>query len=310
MEDAGAGRTFEMLFFDPLLVAMDPPSDLGWSNVSIRVSGARDPTLAIAAGGARRTFLLIAVAASVLAVGLFITVRAVRTSSDLMMMRSDFVSSVTHEIKTPIATIRAIAETLVRGRITTDTGLRSYAQLLMQEQQHLARLVDNLLAYARVTDVTQAYTFELQKPEDLVAEALQTTRRAVGENGGEFEVTVSADLPLVRADRTSMIMALDNVIDNAVRYSGSSPRVAVNVSCSRGHVAFSVSDSGCGIPADEIARVQQRFVRGRAASGHGSGLGLAIVGRIVRAHGGQVLIDSVVGTGTKVVLSIPVAAEH
>jgi signal transduction histidine kinase len=310
LEDVAARRTFDMLFFDPLLVAMDPPADLARALLSIRVSGAHDPTLAMAVGGARRTLLVIAAAATVLGVGLFITVRNVRTGSELMMMRSEFVSSVTHEIKTPLATIRAIAETLVRGRVTSDGGLRTYAQLLMQEQQHLARLVDNLLAYARVTDVTQAYSFEPQRPEDLATEALQAARRSVTDDGCEFVMNIPAGLPLVRADRTSMIMALDNLIDNAVRYSGPSPEVTLTLSCSEHHVAFTVSDRGPGIPADEIARVQQRFVRGRSARGHGSGLGLAIVGRIVRAHGGRVLIDSVIGIGTKVTLSIPIATEH
>ncbi len=128
-------------------------------------------------------------------------------------MRSDFVSSVTHELKTPLANIRAMADTLARRPIGGET-VRDYAELLMQEARRLTRLVDNLLAYARVTDVTEMYSFEPIAPAELVDDVLQNFRHPLSEREFKVEVDMPVDLPLVRADRTAMMLTLDNLVDN------------------------------------------------------------------------------------------------
>jgi two-component system phosphate regulon sensor histidine kinase PhoR len=220
-------------------------------------------------------------------------------------VRADFVSTVTHELKTPLSTIRAVGETLVRGRVKTDHDLKRYAQMLVGEERRLTRLVDNLLAYARVTDVTQIYSFERQRPETLVAEALQGFRRQLADSEFRLDVAVPDDLAPVRADRTAIILALDNLIDNAIRYSGDARSISISASATPDHVRFDIVDRGVGIPTDELSDVKRRFVRGRAAKGKGNGLGLAIVNRIAADHNGAFEISSEVGAGTTVTLFIP-----
>jgi signal transduction histidine kinase len=112
----------------------------------------------------------------------------------------------------------------------------------------------------------------------------------------------------VRADRTAVVLALDNLIDNAIRYSGQANTVSVRASKQADHVRFDVIDRGVGIPTDDLPRVRRRFVRGRAAKGPGNGLGLAIVNRIAADHGGALEIRSEVGRGTTATLIIPTAA--
>jgi two-component system phosphate regulon sensor histidine kinase PhoR len=298
-------RAFPVTFFDPMLVALNPPPDLPLRKFTVQVSAVSDPTLALAARGARRTLLVIAAGALTLGLGLLITTRAARAMSDLSSMRSDFVSTVTHELKTPVQVIRGIGETLVRGRVSTAERLHEYAQLLVQESHRLSRLIENLLAYARVTDVTQIYAFEPQRPADLVNEALHGFNRLLADGGFRVVVSVPQTLPPVKADKTAMILALDNLIDNAMRYSGPSRDLRITSDAKNESVSFAVTDCGVGIPANELELVRRRFVRGRTAEGHGSGLGLAIVGRIAADHGGAFTIESVEGSGTTATLTLP-----
>lgn len=298
-------RYFTAVFVDPSLIELDPPPDLGRSRWTIRVSAATDPTLELAARGARRTVFTVAVAALIAGLGLVITVRAAKANVRIAMMRSDFVSTVTHELKTPLSTIRMIAETLARGRLESPDDVQNYADLLVQEERRLGRLIENLLAFARVTDEAEVYAFEPQAPAELVAEAMRGFRRQLADSGFEVTVNVDATLPKVRGDRTALVFALDNLIDNAIRYSGAAGRVVVSARGARGAVAFTVADQGVGISPDDLERVQRRFVRGRSPGTHGSGLGLAIVKRIAADHGGTFRIESTVGVGTTVTLTVP-----
>ena len=160
-EGGGAAlvREFPLLFLDPSVSMVALGSNPAVRTWTIRTSQSTDSALVGAAQGADEALLAAGAAALTLALGLILAIRAVRAGVALTAMRSDFVSSVTHELKTPLANIRAMADTLARRPIGGET-VRDYAELLMQEARRLTRLVDNLLAYARVTDVTEMYSFE------------------------------------------------------------------------------------------------------------------------------------------------------
>jgi len=301
-------RPFPLLFVDPHVVMLARPPDLPPHVWAVEVQGiGGDPTLSATSGYAARTLLVAAVSAAVLALGLALTSRAARASARLAEMRSEFVSTVTHELKTPLATIRAAGDSVASGRVSSPATQREYARLVVQESKRLARLVDNLLAYARVTDVTEAYRFEPLPLCELVDETLHGFAAQLDAKGFEVEVSVPPDLPPLNADRTAMQMLLDNIVDNAVRYSGDARWLAVRASGRNGRVFVAVSDRGVGIPAHELEHVVRRFFRGRRAGSGGSGLGLAIASRIISAHGGRLEIESVVGEGTTVRLTLPAA---
>jgi signal transduction histidine kinase len=220
-------------------------------------------------------------------------------------MRTEFVSAVTHELKTPLSTIRAIGETVAHGRVRSESDLRDYAQLVVQESRRLTRLVDNLLAYSRVVDVTQLYSFEPIFLRDLLDGVRNEFGPLLASREFVVQVTIPEDLPLVRGDRTALGLLFGNVIDNAIRYSREICWLGVSAREAEGCVIIEVKDRGTGIPPDEVQQVVGRFVRGRGASPGGSGLGLAIVNRIVADHGGTLHIRSVVGAGTTVIVSLP-----
>jgi signal transduction histidine kinase len=235
-----------------------------------------------------------------------IVVHATRVAAAVAAMRSEFVSTVTHELKTPMSVIQSIGETMVRGRVSSQEQQREYAQLLMQETYRLRHLIDNLLAYARVTQVADVYTFEALEPEEVVEEVVRGFRKLLRDRGIEVKVEVARPLPPIRGDRTSIVFALDNLLDNAMRHA-SAQHIELNARVRDNVVEFVVSDRGLGIPEDELKRVQQPFVRG-AGSSRGSGLGLAIVRRIAAAHRGWLRLESRLNAGTTATLGIPVKA--
>lgn len=314
LQPAGAGptsrRSFPLMFFDPLLVGVNQHPSLSRQPWAVQVAGVRDPTLVAAIRGSNRTLIVAALAASALALGLLMSMRAIRAAASLAELRSEFVATVTHELKTPIATIRAVADTLISGRLATRASQREYAQLIVQEARSLTRLVDNLLAVSRITDVTEVYSFEPQALDALVDDALKGFEAQLEAGGFETIVDVPADLPPVRADRTAMSLLLDNLIDNAIRYSPSERHLRVSAQRQNGHVMLDVSDKGRGIPEDEIQHVTRKFFRGRHLVPHGGGLGLSIVKRIVTDHGGQLSIRSRVDVGTSVAVLLPIAHDH
>lgn len=328
-------RGFPLTFFDPWLVALDPPPDLSNASWDVQVRMDTDATLSATIAGVNRTLIFSAAAASVLALGLVLTARAVRESERLTELRSEFVSTVTHELKTPIATIRAAGDTIVRGRITSAEGLREYAELVVQEAKRLGRLVDNLLAYARITDVTELYHFDAIDVRALVDDATQEFGAQLTADKFEVLIEIPADMPSLWGDPAALRLVLRNLIDNAIRYSGQSRwlRIAARMADARdgSRVAISVSDRGIGIPEDEVHQVTRRFFRGRrttagsatpeiagpdgAGTGGsataGSGLGLAIVQRIITDHSGTLNIRGNTPAGTTVTIVLPVeTSEH
>ena len=181
--------------------------------------------------------------------------------------------------------------------------------MVVQEAKRLTRLVDNLLALSRITDVTEVYSFEPLALDALVARAMQDFDHQFREAGFETQVDVSTDLPLIHADRTAMTLLIDNLIDNAIRYSPTTRSLIVSAHRRDDAVVLDVADRGRGIPADEIALVTRKFFRGRHLVSNGSGLGLAIVKRVVSDHGGRLAIRSAVADGTTVSVTLPIARD-
>ena len=309
-ENGGASlvRDFPLLFLDPSVSMVALGSDPAVRTWTIRASQSTDSALVGAAQGADEALLAAGAAALTLALGLILAIRAVRAGVALTAMRSDFVSSVTHELKTPLANIRAMADTLARRPIGGET-VRDYAALLMQEARRLTRLVDNLLAYARVTDVTEMYSFEPIAPAELVDDVLQNFQHPLSEREFTVEVEMPVEIPSVRADRTAMILALDNLVDNAIRYSPGEHYIRISAYREGQNVVIDVQDRGVGISPDELLTVRRKFTRGRLARADGSGLGLAIVSRIVADHRGTFVLESETGKGTAAKVYLPIAGD-
>jgi signal transduction histidine kinase len=301
-----ATRPFPLTFFDPLLLAVAQPNDLARQQWTVQVGGADDPALAAAIRGADRTLVIAAVAVCSLALGMMMTARAIGARDRLVELRSEFVSTVTHELKTPIATIRALGDTLVSGRVTSKEGQREYAELVVQEAKRLTRLIDNLLALSRITDVAEVYWFEPLMLQSVVERTMSGFESQMKAAGFRTRVDIPSDLPPILGDRIAVGLMLDNLVDNAIRYSPTERSLRISACREDGRVVLQVADRGRGIPHDEVDQATRKFFRGHDVGANGSGLGLAIVKRIVEDHRGRLTISSRAGEGTTVSVALPI----
>lgn len=302
-------RQFAILFFDRRVVAVDWPPDLGRESWTAQAVISRDPALLAADAGARRTLVITATTVLVLALAVMLSAWAMRATTQLAEMRAEFVSTVTHELKTPIATIQAISETFATDRGITPEISRKHGRLALNETKRLRRLVDNLLAYARITDVTEAYYFQPLAVHALVTRTLRDFTSQLEYGNFEVHVDVPSDLPRIKGHQAALSFALGNLMDNAIRYSRERRQLSVKAHRNGNAVIIEVADKGIGIADDEMPNITRKFFRGRRVDLGGSGLGLAIVDRIVAGHNGVLRFESVIGQGTKVSIGLPLAEE-
>jgi signal transduction histidine kinase len=298
-------RKFPLMFFDPVLRATAPAEALPIRYWTARTQAAPDESILAAARGARRTFMLISIAAAAAIVALLLTARAARSAALVATMKSDFVSAVTHELKTPLSSIRLVSETLARGRFRSPEKVSEYAALLLNEASRLTRTVDNLLAVSRVQDIEHFYTFESVDPGTLLEDALNGFQSHLKEQGFDVNVDIPAPLPSVYADRTAMLQVLENILDNAVRYSNGTRQLTISAAASDSQVSLKIADSGRGISPEDVPHIFERFYRGHDAPSGGSGLGLSIAQRIMKDHRGEIRLHSTIGVGTVAELVLP-----
>jgi signal transduction histidine kinase len=297
-------RHFALLFFDPDFLA-SLPNRSRFPHWVAEVRPGDDRAVRAAAVGARRTVWLMSVAVAATIAGLVLTVRATRASARLAVMKSEFVSTVTHELKTPLAVFRLVAETLAMRRYSSIDAVHDYGRLLSTEVDRFEHLVDNLLAYSRLNDVDRRYDFKAIHPIELVEDAMDPFQARLRELSFAVTVDVPHDLPLVRADRPTILQAFRNLIDNSIKYSDGRRALTIRAAAVAEGVRFEVEDRGIGIDRDELAHVLKRFVRGTNARAGGNGLGLAIAQRIVEDHGGTLELRSRLGEGTVSVVALP-----
>ena len=250
---------------------------------------------------------LVMLACASLVVGTTLTLRTLRRDLAVSQLKSQFVSAVSHEFRSPLAGIRQLSDMLVRGRVPDEEKRAQYYLMIRRESDRLSRLVENVLDFARMEDGRKEHRFE---PID--------TGEWLREVASEFQVTLAAGqrtlaasiqdgLPEISGDRTALTTAVQNLLDNAAKYSPESPTVWLEALEDGGRVAIRVRDRGVGIPEDERSRVFDRFYRGRELADvvKGTGLGLSLVQHIVRAHGGCVELQSRPGEGSTFTILLP-----
>jgi len=309
LADTGAPvreRKFPLLFFDPVLRAAASGGTVPVRYWSAHSQALEDESMLAAASGSRRAFILISFAAAAAVVALVLTVRATRSAAELATMKSEFVSAVTHELKTPISSIRLASETLARGRFRSAETVSEYATILLNEVGSLGRSVDNLLTLSRIQDIECFYTFESLDPGPLLEDALNDFQPRLKQLGFEVNVDIPAPLPSVSADRAAILQVMENLLDNAIRYSNGKKRLAISASATRAAVSLRIADWGQGIPSDEVPHVFEKFFRGRNVSSGGSGLGLAIVQRVMKDHRGEIRLHNNNGSGTIAEILLPI----
>jgi signal transduction histidine kinase len=242
-----------------------------------------------------------------LAGGIFLTYRNVSKEMALARLKSDFVSNVSHELRTPLALIRLYAETLELGRLTGPAKHQEYYSIIRKESERLTALINNILDFSRIEAGRKEYDFRETDMCELVRNTLESYRYQIEQQGFTFEEKI-AEVPPLNVDREAMARSLVNLVNNALKYSQDRKHIGVNLYRESGTVKLEVVDQGIGIPASEQQRIFEKFYRVGDPLVHntkGSGLGLSLVQHIARAHGGDVLVDSTPGAGSKFTITLP-----
>jgi signal transduction histidine kinase len=257
----------------------------------------------------RTEFLILGTLSLLLAIGMFFTYRNVTRELALAKLKSDFVSNVSHELRTPLALIRLYAETLELGRIATPAKQHEYHEIIRKESERLSGLINNILDFSRIEAGRKEYSFRETDVADLVRSTLESYRYEIEQNGFQFEQKIDDNLPQLRVDREAIARSLLNLVNNAVKYSATEKYLRVCLYRSNGSVNLEVIDHGIGIPDGEQPKIFEKFYRVGDPLVHntkGSGLGLSLVRHIVRAHNGEVTVESTLGKGSKFVIMLPV----
>jgi two-component system phosphate regulon sensor histidine kinase PhoR len=262
--------------------------------------------------------ILIVSLAAVLAGGILATLSYVRRSTSLARLQAEFVQRVSHDLRTPLTSIRMFVETLQSGRLKDPERVAECLDVIAEETGRLAKMVERLLGWARMEAGKRVFHKQRATVLEIVERALTVldveVMLAQLRERGKLVIEPPAQGPslVVDVDIDAMVEALVNLLQNAVRYTGDDKVIGVRIDLRDQEALITVTDNGPGIPKQDQGKIFEKFYRvidPADPNVNGSGLGLAIVHQIVRAHRGSVVVDSDVGRGAAFTIALPVVEE-
>jgi signal transduction histidine kinase len=293
----------------PVVVRSAADTGLPWT---LRVASA-DPDRELASLSGRRKMTLagLALLGVLVLAGGYLVERAVARELAAARLQADFVATVSHEFRSPLTSMKHLLEMLEDGAVPSEERRQRYYKVLSGEAERLRQLVEHLLDFRRMEEGKVEYRFEPLDVSELVGQI-------AGEFGSQppsrerLLVTLDGRNPVVKGDREALARALRNLLDNAAKYSPEAAPIHVGLAVDERHVSISVRDHGPGIPPNEQKAVFRRFFRGAGAARSGvkgTGIGLATVSHIVRAHRGEIRLDTAPGVGSTFTIVLPSVPE-
>ncbi len=245
--------------------------------------------------------------------GLVFTIFTLNQELRLNKLKSEFISNVSHELKSPLTSIRQMTEMLDQDRVRSEARKKEYYTSMVEQSVHLSHLIDNILDFSRMEDDRKKYRFEEHDLNDLLVRFLEGARERITETGIKIRYTHPDEVPLIQVDKDAILQVFYNLVDNAVKYSGTSKLVEVFLLVNPENLIIRVQDHGMGIPKRDQEKIFERFYRCEEAQAQGikgSGIGLTIVRRIVEAHHGELTLESTLGAGSTFSVYLPINQTH
>jgi signal transduction histidine kinase len=231
---------------------------------------------------------------------------AIAVHNALLFQQSDLVAEIVHEMRTPLTSIISYAELIKEAGLNAEQRI-SFASIIEQEAERLNKMTEQFLELARLESGRAPL---VQEPIDLgtvIRMAINVLRPKANTEQINLVVDIPSPLPTIKGDAQRLHQVMINLLDNAIKYCQPDDSVTVTAETQGDEIAVVVSDTGPGIPAEEVSDIFERFYRARSHEGDvsGSGLGLAIVRQIIKAHGGKIDVSSEVGKGTRFTFTLP-----
>ena len=303
-------RTFPLAFFDPELQRFIAPAGHKLEIWRVRTGYGNQTIPGIIAARARPQRAMMAMLAGVMAIGVFFVARAAAREVRVAEMKSSFVSSVSHDLKTPLALIQLFAETLELGRLKNTDRAQEYYRIINSEARKLTRLINNLLDFSKIEAGLRSYTMVPVNLTELTAGVLESLESQFQHNQFTVTTQLNGAVPVL-IDREAAVQAIENLISNAMKYSPEHREIIVAVEREGTFGVIRVKDRGIGVPPRLQSKIFRKFFRIQTDAGsgpQGTGLGLAIVDHVMRGHAGFVRVDSEPGRGSTFTLHFPLFA--
>ncbi|MBC8379347.1 MAG: HAMP domain-containing histidine kinase [Planctomycetes bacterium] len=246
------------------------------------------------------TWTGVLVAVLILATGSF-AIRSVNHQIKMNRLKNDFIATVTHELKTPLASMRVLVDTLLEKRYDSEATATEYLQLVANENKRLTHLIDSFLTFSRMERNKQVFETAMVSPVEIANIATESLHTKFDSGNVMFNINIQKPLPMIYGDKDGMVTVLVNLLDNAYKYTNSDKQIELKVYEQNGSVCFAVKDNGIGLSIRAQRKIFNRFyqVDSRLSRrSEGCGLGLSIVKFIVDAHKGTIEIESHTGDGS------------
>ena len=261
--------------------------------------------------GALYGSMLVMVLGAALMAG-YLLLRDVHRETETASMRSNFVASVSHELKTPLTSIRAHAETLLMGRAPTAETTSDYLRTIVNESERLTRLVDSVLDFSRIEQGRKTYYLQETPLDEVVRSAAKAMEYPLSQLGFTLRISSDGTAPIVSADREALTQAILNLLGNAMKYSGDARSIEMRLGTRNNEAFVDIVDHGIGIAPTDQARIFERFHRVQSVETTGiagTGLGLTLALHVVEAHRGRIALVSQPGLGSTFSVCIPLQAQ-
>jgi signal transduction histidine kinase len=245
--------------------------------------------------------------------GIALIIRATDREARLAQAKSNFVSNVSHELKTPLSLISLFSEILELGRVNNEEKRTEYYRIIRHESRRLNKMIDNILDFSKIEAGRKRYDFADGDMAEVIEDVLSSYRYQIINSGFDIQTNIQTDLPPVLIDRDAMAQAISNLLDNAIKYSGEVKQISITTETVGSDLSIEIADRGVGIPSGEQAKIFEKFYRvgnGLVHDVKGSGLGLSLVKHIIEAHQGTISVESEVGQGSRFTILLPLARDR
>lgn len=256
-----------------------------------------------------RTTLLYGATGLVFLLGVFLLITNIINKVKIRRMKEDFIASVSHELKTPLAAIKMFTETLNMGRVRDSVRVKEYYSTIIRETDRLTRFINKILDFQKIEKRKKIYSFEKVDVKNLLKKAAEIYTKQVQDESLVVEEEYDSNVPDIEIDEDAMLQVFLNLLTNAYKYSTKEKYIKIKTEKADKNILISVIDKGMGISKDKLTKIFDKFYRVDRDSTKdikGSGIGLAFVKSVIEAHNGRMMVESQINKGSTFMISLPI----